>query len=314
MRALTAVLTLLAACDFVEHNDRTQFDAGPGGDGDGGGGGACSAWELTSVPVTSLAMMDEPPHETGRSTRVAVTTELGACDQRAMPEVAIDAEALTATIALTVWRKVEGECDGEAGEITRPVVVRLDEVGTWAITADGAEPISVKVDPGAGGQCGVGGGECRRDCDCDPGEQCLRGAGIGGAFSACAIACELDRDCGGNGVCVDVADGLDRVCISGDECNQAGNPACPEGYSCEIDSDSCMASFTLSQESRGPCDCDSDCDEPLRCVRSGSGDPSCQLACPTGGPWCEGAHFCGRADEDASGLATTDSVCVWAGE
>ncbi len=76
-----------------------------------------------------------------------------------------------------------------------------------------------------------------------------------------------------------------------------------------------MPGFTLSQESRGPCDCDSDCAEPLRCVRGGGeSEARCQLACPTGGPWCEGAHFCGRAEDDAAGLASTDSVCVWAGE
>jgi hypothetical protein len=52
-------------------------------------------------------------------------------------------------------------------------------------------------------------------------------------------------------------------------------------------------------------------------VRGRSGDdaePRCQLTCQTGGPWCEGAHVCGAADDDAAGLASTDSVCVWLGE
>lgn len=313
MRALTAAVLLLAACDFVDHNERILFDAGPAGD-DGGGEGACAVWELASAGAIALAPMDEPPYETGRSTRIAVTTELGACDQRAMPEVAIDEESLTATISLPVWRQVEGECDGDAGEVTRPIALRLDEVGTWTITAGGAEPLAVKVDPGPGGQCGQGGGECRRDCDCEPGELCLRGSGVGGPFSSCEVACELDRDCGGDGICVDVADGLLRICAAGDECSQAGNPACPDGYSCDVDSDSCTPSFSLDQASRRTCGCDSDCAEPLRCVRGESAEARCQLACQTDGPWCEGAHFCGRADQDAADLASTDSVCVWAGE
>lgn len=314
MRALAAFLALLAACDFVDHNERIPFDAGASG-GDGGGDPACAAWELVAGEATALAMMDTPPYDTARSARVAVTTELGACDTRAMPEVAIDPESLTATITLPVWRQVEGECGGTGGEITRPVVMQLPDIGTWTITAEGAEPLAVKVDPGPGGQCGNAGEECRRDCDCDAGEVCLRGSGIGGPFTACAIACELDRDCGGQGICVDVADGLDRVCRPGDECNQEGNPACPGGYSCDVDADNCTPDFALGQEARRPCDCDADCTEPLRCVRGRpEAEARCQLTCQTGGPWCEGAHFCGLADQDVSGLATTDSVCVWAGE
>lgn len=319
MRALAAVLSLLAGCDFVDHVDRVTVDGGPPGSGDAGGGDgggeACASWQLVSAGATSLALMDEPPVESTRSARVAVTSELGECEERAMPAVEIDADTLTATIRLHAWRQVEGDCAGGAGSITRPVPMLLAAEGTWTIAAEGAEPLSVKVEPGPGGQCGTGGAECRRDCDCDPGQLCLRSVGIGGAHNSCAVACEVDRDCGGAGVCTDVTDGLARVCALGDECNQQGDRPCPDGYSCDLDSDTCTPSFTLDQESRGPCACDADCEAALRCVRSRPEEEGrCQVACPTGGPWCEGAHVCGRAAEDASGLATTDSVCVWLGE
>ena len=319
MRALAAVFSLLAACDFVSNRTSPRLDGGAGhgdgGSGDGGGGGGvCSAWELSGGRAKALELMDAMPVDTARSVRVGVTTELAACEERAMPVVAIDADQLTVTIELDVWRQVEGDCGEAAGTIVRPVLLRLPEVGTWTISAEGAEPLSLKVDPGPGGACGQGGGECRRDCDCDAGEACLRGVGIGGPYNSCSISCELDRDCGGQGVCLDVDDGLDRVCVIGDECNQQGHPACPDGYSCDLDSDSCTPSFTLDQGSRGPCACDYDCEEPLRCVRGRDGEPHCEVTCQTGGPWCQGAHACGLAADDAAGLATTDSVCVWLGE
>jgi hypothetical protein len=321
MRALAAVLLLLAACDFVSDRTSPSSDGGgASGGGDGGGGAVCepgTAWELAPASATALVIMDAPPVATGRSARVEVTSELADCEERAMPEVEVDTEELTATIRLRVWRQVEGECAAGAGEITRPVVMQLPEAGSWTISADGAEPLKVTVELTPAGACGGGGGQCERDCDCDPGERCLRSVGVGGAHNACFVACELDRDCGGHGICSDIADGLDRVCALGDECNQQGNPACPAGYSCDLDSDTCNPSFTLNQESRGACTCDADCEEPLRCVRGRSGDdpqPRCQLTCQTGGPWCQGAHVCGAADEDAAGLATTDSVCGWLGE
>jgi hypothetical protein len=319
MRALAAVLSLLAACDFVSNRTSPRLDGGAG-DGDGGSGdvdgrgGVCSAWELTGGTAKALELMDAMPVDTARSLRIAVTTELAACEERAMPEVAIDADELTVTIALRVWRQVEGDCGEAAGSIARPVLLRLPEVGTWTISAEGAEPLSLKVDPGPGGQCGEGDGECVRDCDCDAGEACLRGVGVGGPYNSCSISCELDRDCGGQGICLDVDDGLDRVCVIGDECNQQGNPACPDGYSCDLDSDSCTPSFSLDEESRGACACDYDCEWPLRCVQSRDGEPHCELTCQTGGPWCQGSHVCGAAADDAAQLATTDSVCISSGE
>jgi hypothetical protein len=311
MRALAALLVLVTACGG---GGSARVDGGPAGGGDGGGEQACTAWTLAPASARGLEMMDEPPYETGRTTRVAVTTELAACEERAMPEVAVDDATLTATIRLAVWRQTEGDCAQAEGVIARPVALQLPAPGTWTLVADGAEPITVKVEAGATGQCGTG-TECRRDCDCADGEACLRGVGLGGPFSACVRPCELDRDCAGAGVCADIADGFVRTCVLGDECDQGGEHACPAGFSCDVDADSCTPSFTLGQEARGPCRCDGDCQAGLRCVRSRpEEDAHCEVACPTGGPWCQGAHVCGPAAEDAAGLATTDSVCVWLGE
>lgn len=312
MRGLLAIAALLAACDFYSGHPDHAADAATGGDG---GAGTCATWTLEPTTARAIELMDQPPYEAGRSLRVAVTTDLAGCQERAMPEVALDVATLTATVELSVWRQTAGACAPAEGTVVRPVVFQPPDPGTWTIAAEGAEPLGVKIEAGAAGQCGTGGSECRRDCDCDPGKVCLRGTGVGGPFSACVRACELDRDCGGAGVCADIADGLNRTCADGDECNPGGDPGCPAGYSCDLDSDSCTPGFTLGQEARGPCACDSDCADGLRCVRSRPDEePHCEVACPTGGPWCEGAHVCGTAAEDAAGLATTDSVCVWVGE
>lgn len=315
MRALAAPLALvalLAGCDFYSGDgEGAGRDGGPPGRD---GGAACAAWTLEPASARALEVMDEPPYETGRSTRIAVTGELAACQERAMPAVALDVATLTATIRLSAWRQTEGDCGPAAGAITRPVVLQLPDPGSWTILADGAEPLTVKVEAGAAGACGTG-GECRRDCDCPSGEVCLRGIGLGGPLSACVRPCELDRDCAGAGVCADIADGFVRTCVLGDECDPSGEHACPAGFSCDIDADSCTPSFTLGQEARGACACDADCQPGLRCVRARpEEDGHCEATCPTGGPWCAGAHVCGRAADDAAGLATTDSVCVWSGE
>ncbi len=311
MRALAAIALLVAACDFRSgHSERTP-DARRAGDG----GDGCATWTLEPTTAASLALMDQPPYDTSRSVRVAVVTSLGECEMRAMPRAEIDAGALTATIGLAVWRQGGGTCAPAEGGVMRPVVLALPEVGNWTISAEGAEPIAVKIETGVAGQCGTGGSDCRRDCDCDEGEVCLNGTGVGGPFTACVRSCELDRDCGGTGVCADIADGLNRICADGDECNQSGEAACPAGYSCDLDSDSCTPDFTLGEEARGPCTCDGDCAAGLRCVRGQpDADGHCEVTCPTAGPWCEGAHVCGDSDDDAAGLATTDSVCIWPGE
>lgn len=313
MRALCLV-ALLAACDFYvsDDGDSAVGDAGPTGP-DARSGETCAGWHLATAEASGLAMMDQEPYEVGRTARVAVSTVLGPCDERAMPQVTIAEADSTITVELQVWRQ-DGECTNEM-EITRPVAFRFPAAGTWTIAADGAEPISVKVDPEPGGQCGTG-NECRRDCDCAGQAVCLRGAGLGGDFNSCARPCELDRDCGGNGTCTDVADGLSRVCSEGGECTQDSALPCPDGFSCDVDTDSCVPGFTLNEETRAPCSCDADCASPLRCVRGAPDElrGRCQITCPTGGPWCEGSHVCGAAADDASGLAGTDSVCIWLGE
>ncbi len=313
MRAFAAAVLFLAACDFYSgHPDRG--DAGPSG-GNDGGADSCATWTLKPTTASALEPMDQPPYETGRTTRVAVTTELTECAERAMPTVALDTGSLTATITISVWRQTGGDCVPAEGTIVRPILMQIPDPGEWTIVVEGAEPLKVTIEDGPAGQCGAGGGDCRRDCDCDAGEVCLRGTGIGGPFSACVRTCELDRDCGGDGLCADVADGLNRTCATGDECERDGTRDCPEGYACDVDSASCSPSFTLSQEARGPCACDSDCTSGLHCVRAQPDyDGHCEVACPTAGPWCEGAHVCGAAADDASGIATTDSVCVWLGE
>src|SRR6185503_15758395 len=100
MRALAAIAVLVAACDFRSGHSRGTPDARPAS---GDGGESCATWTLEPSTAASLALMDQPPYDTSRSLRVAVTTSLGECAMRAMPRVESDAGSLTATIELSVW-------------------------------------------------------------------------------------------------------------------------------------------------------------------------------------------------------------------
>ncbi|MEZ4404252.1 MAG: hypothetical protein R3B06_29790 [Kofleriaceae bacterium] len=292
----------------------TAIDAGPDAVIDGADGcagcdapPACARWTTAPAPARALSVVDDPgPFTEGRTFRVAVEYDAGARELAAMPTV--ERAAATVTITPRTFRPL---LDSPGASERRRLVVPLSlPAGTWQIRADGgAAPLDLSVGPAPLRPCGVS-GACELDCDCAAGERCLAGVGLAGRFTACARPCEVDRDCGGRGVCASLEDGLTDTCTLGTpECGP-GAP-CPAGFVCA--DGACAPSFTLTQTSRHFCACDSDCDPGLRCV-VGDSAGRCQAVCPTDGPWCQGAHVCGPAAADVSGLATTDSVCGFLGE
>jgi hypothetical protein len=73
----------------------------------------------------------------------------------------------------------------------------------------------------------------------------------------------------------------------------------------------------LSASTRKACDCDADCDTPLRCVESSypGRTKHCEVTCQTGSAaWCNGPHFCAGAAMDVAGTAPADSTCGWVGD
>lgn len=277
-------------------------------DGDDGGGAACAWWQLApaTAPIDDLTA-DPGPFNPDRTARVQIHTELAPCEEPAIPRIDIDEDAATAAIELRVFRS-DGDCVGAARPSTRLVALRLPRAARWTVTA-GDQSIELDVEASPDRACGAP-GPCAMDCDCADGERCLSGSGLAGPFTECGRPCELDRDCGGEGVCGSIADGLAFSCLGEAECSDS---ECPKGWQC--DDGACAPRFTLDQESRRECACDDECDAPLRCTRAGADEPGrCEVACPTEGPWCQGAHVCGDAGMDAAGLAETDSVCVFLGE
>ncbi len=273
--------------------------------------GACAKWTLAPRPARTIALHDESvAANSARTFRVAIQYEAPSTDLTAMPT--INREAGVVTIGVNTF---SSDQPAGAAEVRRAIVPLKLPAGTWQIVARGAAPapaISVTVRPAPARPCGVV-GACGMDCDCDEarGERCLSATGLAGAFTQCARPCEVDRDCGGRGRCESVDDGLSEICSMQPECDVA--TPCPAGFVCQAGA--CQPTFVLNQASRGPCGCDDDCATGMRCVGASLAAPgSCQAVCPTGGPWCQGPHFCGTADQDASGLATTDSVCGWIGE
>ena len=132
---------------------------------------------------------------------------------------------------------------------------------------------------------------------------------LGGAFTACAAPCELDRDCAGR--CASVPDSLELHCGPGPECGDDRD--CPYGFTCL--GGSCAPAFSLGERTRVVCQCDDDCAPGLDCVTpEAPGAPRrCEARCRTGsGPasaWCDGAYACGAREDDGAGLAEVDAVC-----
>jgi hypothetical protein len=289
-------------------DDPADDAADDGGDGDDGAGSVCS-WQLApaAAPIEALGA-DPGPFNPDRTARVQMQTELAPCEELAIPRIDIDEGSATATIELQVFRS-DGDCAGAPRTITRSIALRLPSVARWTVTA-GDRSVELDVEASPDRACGVD-APCAMDCDCAEGLRCLSGSGFAGPFTECGLPCELDRDCGGQGICQSIADGLAFACVGEPECS-ADRP-CPKGWQC--DDGACAPRFTLDQDARRACACDDDCESPLRCTRAGPDEPGrCEIACPTDGPWCQGAHVCGEAGMDVAGLAETDSVCVFLGE
>jgi hypothetical protein len=294
------------------------IDGGGGGDGGHGAdamivddaGPSCgTTWARVATPATDLALMDPAPLNGDRTFRVAATVTLGPCFDLAMPVIDIDAGGHQVDLGLFAWQPLGADCSDVARSIERPIALLLGE-GTWTLHAD-SQTLMVTVASPPDRACNTA-IACQMDCDCENGMKCLGGNGLAGEFTQCAVPCELDRDCGGAGDCVTVADGLASACEGADECGD-GRP-CAGGYDCVTGA--CTPQTQLGQGSRVTCACDADCAPPLRCVESdyAGRDRRCEIACPTAGPWCNGPHFCGTADQDVADLAPADSVCVYAGE
>lgn len=266
-------------------------------------------WRLVERPATALYRYEDvSPLAEGRSTRIAVEHGGLTCDLWAMPRVEVEATTRTVTITPRAFERAPA-CTLTASQ-TRIVTVAL-AAGTWTVGGGAATALTLTVGPAPARACGES--PCTLDCDCDTaaGERCLGAMGLGGNFTACMRPCEHNRDCG-DGLCVDQADGHLRICDVTAECGD--DLPCPPGYAC-VDA-RCAPTFVLSQSTRATCASDQDCSGGLRCVEAtaGSGEPRCEVACRTGGAWCQGAHVCGPAADDLSGLARSDSVCGWLGE
>lgn len=155
---------------------------------------------------------------------------------------------------------------------------------------------------------------CQMDCDCPDGSQCIGSNGFAGPITQCAQACEVDRDCGGNGACnTTIVDGLNYFCDAA--LSECGDAACPTGYKCEASA--CQPDFVLDESTRTPCSSDADCAAPLRCALAANPEiqPRCELLCATSSAaWCPSPYACGQAADDTSGVAAVDAVCVLPGQ
>ncbi|MBN1770824.1 MAG: hypothetical protein JXB32_06180 [Deltaproteobacteria bacterium] len=277
-------------------------------------GDTCPTWRLLDVTPEEVTSGESVAPWVGRTVRLRVTHILDCQQRRAMPEVTVQDEARRVLVRPRVW-DTRRDCMGPAVLITRWIPVSFPSAGTWTIESPpGTVALTVEVDPRPTTGCDTSSRPCDEDCDCGTGQACLSGWGLGGPFTACAAPCEEDLDCRGGGSCIDVDDGFDRTCDDAvPQCGTAGRE-CPFGFAC--DGGTCRPDYTLGSTARVPCACATDCTPPLLCAEPtvAGGTRRCEFGCPTGGAWCPGAHVCGDAADDLSGLAGTDSVCGWLGD
>lgn len=269
-------------------------------------------WRLETRAATRLyPYEDDRPIAQGRSTRVAVEHGGLACDLWAMPEIEIEDADNTVTITPKAFVRTP-PCTLTASQ-TRIVTISGLTAGTWTVIGGTASSITLTVGAPPPRACGAS--PCTLDCDCDmnAGERCLGAMGFGGPFLACVRPCEHNRDCN-VGQCIDIADGHFRTCLEGTECGDSLEP-CPPGYGCSSEG-RCTPSFVLNMSTRHECTSDRDCSGGLRCIEAtaSAGPNRCEVACRTGGNWCQGAHVCGTAAADLSNFARSDSVCGFLGE
>ena len=267
---------------------------------------ACGGWRQIQLGLVDAELLETRPVHSDRSARIRIEHEQCPGDDPGLWSVGFTLENEYVFITPTVWRP--GPDCARPTIASRVVTVGFLYPGSWKIgTASGTLTVPVAAPPD--GACGSAPpGACQRDCDCQDGDVCLSGDGV----QRCAAPCEYHRDCAGDGRCGD-SNGLTSVCRrSLDECND--NLPCPSGFTC--DAGSCQPAFHLAQDTRHPCDCDADCEAPLRCVAHfGGGEDNwtrqCEMVCPSPtDAWCEGPHSC----NPAASVEYGDGVCAWVGE
>lgn len=275
--------------------------------------GVCLTHTLETMTIQELTLMESLDVHSGRSFRVQASyTQSNGCHSRAMAQVEVDTATRTVNVTVRDWIENGVGCTEIARLDRRTITLQL-ESGDWTIrdaSPGGTARLAITIGPGIRAPCVPDGGDCLQNCDCLGREVCLSTTGLGGPFTACAEPCEEDLDCSmPGGRCLSADDGFDLTCAATSSgCSATG---CPEGYACE--GASCTPTFTLGSSTRHTCACDSECEPGLSCV-VGPGGSRCEVACPTGGSWCSGPHFCAEAEMDVAGLAADDAVCGWVGE
>jgi hypothetical protein len=210
----------------------------------------------------------------------------------------------------------EGPCGPVADEVIRDVPLPMVGPGTYE-AFDSASGRRVRFEVVDAPACGGSGDECKADCECSDGMECL--AGVAGALGRCGFPCTLvdtgccsptppdpNLECPPEMFCVADPDHASGHCEPhrSDPCTS--DSECPRGMRCPVTDvpRGCVWEVELNASERHPCETSVECSAGLVCVER-NGMRSCEVPCFTNEMRCPPMHACS---------SDRGFICEWLGE
>jgi len=282
------------------------------GDRPDGGTVTCEgddAWELTTVPLSDIVVLNPALGGNGIPQGVTVRVEIevmfGGCDEMAGVQYEVFGQDHLVLLTGYVWRYVgTRDCPDMVQTGVERIALRRLPAGTWElldylINGPGVPFLVRPCDPGEDCTCdtwqgvpGDWGAACDFDCMCEAQLGCVMD-GSGGCYQTCSVTADCPVPLFCNDFLPQTSQG---VCLSTgmlDTCES--NADCDPGFAClplpDQGFDWCQPA--MDTDSIGTvCDVDCDCPDGFSCVGQRIGEaPTCQIRC-RGNRDCPEPTFC----------------------
>jgi hypothetical protein len=245
-------------------------------------------WTRRALEIQRLEDASDGAVTPGQAARVAAWVNLGppGCSELGRVRAWKNVVDRVATVLVEGWINEDALAGACPPSEPMPVYVVLDQLtsGTWTVL-DGSvgptgDPVTMTLDVArCDVDCGCLGGpvllpegsECRWDCECDFGLECIGYRTVAGVTArACHRTCNSVADCPPFSTCSSRDDGPTAICAADvhDVCGP--EPVCPPGWSCDcrpLDGP-CGCVPEEATGDGGSCCRDEDCGEGLDCLQT----------------------------------------------